>query len=82
MDSTSGARMRMKRVCLLVDDTDKLLLITGFQPKQIQALQIQEDYLRMDKKPKPLTRVLQPNTMKRRMALGTLGKLKRNFTNV
>ena len=27
-------------------------------------------------------KVLQPNTMKRRMALGTLGKLKRNFTNV
>jgi hypothetical protein len=36
----------------------------------------------MDKKPKPVMKVLQPNTMKRRMALGTLGKLKRNFSNV
>jgi hypothetical protein len=36
----------------------------------------------MDKKPNPVMRVLQPNTMKRRMALGTLGKLKRNFPNV
>ena len=36
----------------------------------------------MDKKLKPYMKVLQPNTMKRRMALGTLGKLKRSFTNV